>query len=380
MFNQMRQRGICLAAVAIALMLAPASTTLFGQTADLDDSAPTGPGLNSCGTLLTPEQAEVAAYLESIGTYDPPAGLPRFLMQVPVTIHIVRLDNGTGGLTSQQADDALAAANALWEPAGLQFFRPLSVRFINNTSLFNVDNEAELVALWSTDVIQDSVNVYFVNQLASFDGGSFCGIASFSYVPVQGIAVANGCTPSGGNTTTFAHELGHYFDLYHTHETAVGVECPDGSNCATAGDLVCDTPADPNLAGAGQLSGCSYSGSGTACGDPYNPDTRNVMSYAGACRSQFSYLQAVRAATTLFNVRTNLVIAGGNPTVTWVEFGAPAGGNGTHGNPYNSLAEGVAHVAPGGRVVIKRGSSGETITLTEPVTLDAFQGSAVIGS
>ena len=59
--------------------------------------------------------------------------------------------------------------------------------------------------------------------------------------------IKNDCTAAGGNDTTLSHELGHYFDLYHTHETSFGTECPSGSNCQSAGDMVCDTPADPNL-------------------------------------------------------------------------------------------------------------------------------------
>lgn len=370
----------------VVAMLTPilfTSLTTFAQVNEpiMTDSAEIV--AQDCGVKLTQEQARIAAYLESVGAYDPPAFAPRFVVQVPVTLHVLRRDNGTGGLTDTQAEDALDAANVLWESTGIQFFLEQPVRFINNTNLFNIDNEIELTFLWSTDVIQDSVNVYFVNQLAALDGGSICGIASFSYLPIQGVTVANSCTPSQGNSTTFAHELGHYFDLYHTHETAVGVECPDYSNCAVAGDLVCDTPADPNLGQSGQLDSfvtCNHVGNGMACGDSYNPDTGNAMSYAGPCRDHFSYEQGVRAAATLNNIRMNLVQSGGNPTVTWVDFASPGGGNGSYANPYNTLATGVSNVGPGGRVVLKPGSTSETILITNPVMLDTFQGIAVIGN
>ncbi|MBL0071623.1 MAG: hypothetical protein IPP34_07360 [Bacteroidetes bacterium] len=35
--------------------------------------------------------------------------------------------------------------------------------------------------------------------------------------------------------------MGHFFGLYHTFETQFGSELANGSNCATTGDLVCDT-------------------------------------------------------------------------------------------------------------------------------------------
>ncbi len=49
---------------------------------------------------------------------------------------------------------------------------------------------------------------------------------------------------SAEDGATIAHEMGHYFGLLHTHETANGTELVNGTNCGTAGDLLCDTPAD----------------------------------------------------------------------------------------------------------------------------------------
>lgn len=82
-----------------------------------------------------------------------------------------------------------------------------------------------------------------------------------------------------------AHEMGHVLSLAHTHEGG-GSELVDGSNCATAGDQVCDTPADPG----GGFTGCTYTGTAVdANGDPYNPLTNNMMSYmASSCRTSFT--------------------------------------------------------------------------------------------
>ena len=75
-------------------------------------------------------------------------------------------------------------------------------------------------------------------------------------------------------------EIGHYFGLLHTHSTFNGIEFANGSNCAVAGDLHCDTPADYNLS-LGGLTSCTYTGQFVDLnGDPYNPNPSNVMSYA----------------------------------------------------------------------------------------------------
>ena len=69
--------------------------------------------------------------------------------------------------------------------------------------------------------------------------------------------MANGCANNG---STLPHEVGHFYGLPHTHDQ--GNELVNGSNCATAGDNFCDTPADPNLSGVVNSS-CVYTGTAT---------------------------------------------------------------------------------------------------------------------
>ena len=67
--------------------------------------------------------------------------------------------------------------------------------------------------------------------------------------------------------------------MYHTFETtAFGPESADGSNCSTAGDLVCDTQADPNGLNDGQCHLSPQSVDGTT-GLYYEPPVCNIMSY-----------------------------------------------------------------------------------------------------
>ena len=79
--------------------------------------------------------------------------------------------------------------------------------------------------------------------------------------------------------------------LYHTHQTSrFGYELVSGSNCDTAGDLICDTPADPGLSSSNVDTTCKYKGtSRDPDGNTYNPDTRNVMSYSRAVRIFFEF-------------------------------------------------------------------------------------------
>jgi hypothetical protein len=97
-------------------------------------------------------------------------------------------------------------------------------------------------------------------------------------------------------SSTLIHEFGHLFGLFHTHKVWDGKkENVRRSNCYTAGDFLCDTPADPNLdnevdATLENSDECEYIGDKKDDkGMPYQPDVQNFMSYSYyGCRSRFT--------------------------------------------------------------------------------------------
>lgn len=91
-----------------------------------------------------------------------------------------------------------------------------------------------------------------------------------------------------------AHELGHVFGLSHTGDPG-STELVDGSNCTTAGDMLCDTPADPGYVTPAEidLTTCTYIGSLTdANGDVYDPPYRNIMSNSTCVQDSITPQQA----------------------------------------------------------------------------------------
>lgn len=117
--------------------------------------------------------------------------------------------------------------------------------------------------------------------------------------------------------STLAHEFGHLFGLLHTHETEFGRETAARTDCKSTGDLICDTPADPNLMFKVKTTpeGCYFTdpkNDRDVEGAPYQPDVYNIMSYSNAeCRHRFTQGQHyVMESTALYlsqGLRTQLL-------------------------------------------------------------------------
>lgn len=101
------------------------------------------------------------------------------------------------------------------------------------------------------------------------------------------------------------HEVGHYFGLYHTFETSNGIEFVNGTNCATTGDLICDTPADIDPAPI--AAGCIWNGTNRdPNNDYYTPMLGNIMSYHNGCPEAFTIGQYNRVIWSYLNFRNYL--------------------------------------------------------------------------
>ena len=219
---------------------------------------------------------------------------------VPVQLHILRTSAGTGGIDATEYENALVLANEFFIKGGIYLYQCSAVNYIDDDTYYDY-NKTQKSALHSAYGVANVLNIYSANSVTS-GSSSICGHAEFP----GGLDFAmldNDCALNG---STFAHEVGHYFNVYHTHQS--GNELVDGSNCGTAGDLLCDTPADPTLSSLVNDGGCAYTGSATdANSAAYSPSTINIMSYsAKGCRVQFTDEQYARMLASIDADRTNL--------------------------------------------------------------------------
>jgi hypothetical protein len=202
----------------------------------------------------------------------------------PLQHHIVRTSNGSGGLSASAISQIEQELNAAYISAGIHFHSCGEIEYINSDTYYNFSSSQE-TALSATYNNPNAINIYYFNSVMS-GSSSACG---YTYLPTTNrnfIAIANSCAING---STVIHEVGHFFGLLHTHDTRYGMEDPNESNCDSAGDLCCDTPADPGLSDTNVNVNCVYTGTSTYDGRPYNPDTHNYMSYSRkSCRDRFS--------------------------------------------------------------------------------------------
>ena len=271
-----------------------------------------------CGTVVSPEQikaelarrAELARNNVAPLALAPSADAPYYL---PLTIHMAHDDfDILGGLSPEDMEAAMQRLNQLFQPVGIQFFIYGEIdHSIKGDVYYFADTREKQDALLRVNAVPNTINVYFAFL------GKLDGRGTFTWDSVQGVLLSDFALSKFGKNRleVFAHEMGHFFNLFHTHEKAAGVECPNGSNCEDAGDLLCDTPADPDLGFPLKVDfNCVYNNSvappGGTCGDtPYTPSTTNLMSNSrGECKNQFTTKQISRMLAMLsHDNRKNLI-------------------------------------------------------------------------
>ncbi|WP_020535469.1 hypothetical protein [Lewinella cohaerens] len=265
--------------------------------------------------------------------------------KIPIALHLVARDNGVGRAKVATALEVLCELNDLYATTGISFYLPSNgINFVDHDGVF-MDNNFAINQLAMQNERRDSaLNVFVVNSVGA---SNVVGLydANRDWVLLQKSVFVSG-------NKTLAHEIGHLFALLHPHfgwdgqawDVAIhgnpspeiasnGVtltEKMDGSNCAEAGDLLCDTPPDYNF-GIDWTQSCDYAGGAT---DPdnvlVNPDERLIMSYfSNSCRQVFSEEQIAIMQLDLEHPSREYLHPGYTPTAdslaSLAELIAPAG-------------------------------------------------------
>lgn len=222
---------------------------------------------------------------------------------LPVKVHIVRETGGTGGLGLGDLAIAFANLNYVYYEADMEFFVCGDINYIDDSDFYNFDespgDDDDEATFVTPHEVTDAINVFFMNSITIYNSSTMTSFnaAGYAYFPFNNVQsnrifMINSVANNAPNST-FSHELGHYFSLYHTHEgTENGntnanaervVRTGANANCSSNGDELCDTDADPRYSsGDFDLNNCSYTGTATDnLGVTYTPTTaiNNIMSY-----------------------------------------------------------------------------------------------------
>ena len=325
---------------------------------------------------------------------------------VPVQIHIIRTSSGTGGISSADALAAFDRLNEYYIDASIHFYQCSAINYIDNSIYYDY-TKSQKTALDSAYAVSNVVNIYVANTVSN-SSGYICGHAEFP----GGLDFVMQSTSCMKNGSTLAHEMGHYFSLFHTHETAFGNEAVNGFDCVFQGDEICDTPADPQLTSSNfSNAGCNYYGTvGDENGAQYDPMVNNLMSYASKeCRTVFTLGQTVRILSALQLSRSYLSCTTpplkaffytnpdssctvnkqyefynaslGNPTAYSWDFGDGLGSSTAESPVYNYTSKGIYSVS----LTVDNGSTTDTYSrkvvvgaIVPPYNIDFENGSGAL--
>ena len=249
------------------------------------------------------------------------------VLYVPIKIHNVGLDNGSALFPVGSILDAMCTLNNDYEQSNIQFYIDGEIEILLNSEYNSHASVLDGAEMMFANNFDSTINVYFVTNPAGN-----CGYN----LPYAGIAMSKGC--SGIDDHTMAHEVGHNLKVQHPHlgwdgnvynpgeptpltttydytyfkdtlildtliiDTSI-VEFADRSNCAIAGDFMCDTGAD-YLSSRWQ---CTDSGQSTTSqtdpqGDQFRSDASLFMSYAvDECSYRFTEEQTALMRSDLLS-------------------------------------------------------------------------------
>lgn len=268
----------------VLLVCVFATSSLFAQTVPC--------GLHD-HDLLIDRLVENKKYLKEIGIQQKDG----VVSYIPVKYHIIAQNDGSNGASAKRVLEMHCVLNDFFSEGddGLQFYIKDGFNYINNNTVYNdhISNTGQIIMAQNRDA--QALNIFLPND-ANTNSNSV-GTTLGYYSPSDDWIVMRKAE-ANAISTTVVHEVGHYLSLPHpfngwdfepynasVHGVSVGTWSPagvpnervDGSNCNTAGDRICDTPANYLFF---PWQGCDYNGGAQdPNGQLLDPDEFNMMDY-----------------------------------------------------------------------------------------------------
>lgn len=140
------------------------------------------------------------------------------------------------------------------------------------------------------------INLYLVSESKIGD----CGWANLNDITIETGAVVMAVKGCFKDFNILPNLMGTILGLYNTSETKNGTELVNGSNCATTGDKICDTPADPGYQ-YDKMKCTLPNNIKDSNGEYFAPDISNFMSIYYGCQCKFTRDQYIVMANSYLN-------------------------------------------------------------------------------
>lgn len=254
-----------------------------------------------CGTSVS-DQLQILERLDrNKAAMHEQAVVFRDFQYVPIKFHLVGRTDSSGMVAKDRVLRMLCLLNEDFAPLNIQFYIKDGFSLIYNDDIFeDHGNNTDFLRLVKDE---NALNI-FLPEDADPPNQTGLGQILGYYSPSQDWLVIDK-SEVGKDDLTIPHEVGHFFGLAHPfvgwepepweesiHGNPVDrtispdgqtiVELANGNNCASAGDRVCDTPAD-YLFGFGWNS-CNFTPAvRDRFGDLLNPDELLWMNYFFGC-------------------------------------------------------------------------------------------------
>tara|TARA_Y100000385_G_C13096242_1_gene641509 strand:- start:1580 stop:2971 length:1392 start_codon:yes stop_codon:yes gene_type:complete len=271
-----------------------------------------------CATIPSEKQIAYTRSFELGNTRN--LRIAKGIVDIPIQIHIITDEEGNGAIDQELLSKYIVELNDIYLKANIRFILNGPIRTLKSSKYHQFDIELE-EEMASKNDLSNALNIYIPESIVG-------GYYGYTYHPEKAHKNRMVISQDGfHNQSTFPHEMGHFFGLYHTHgkgnsqsqnNEPIARNSDKNNNgivdCYETGDDLCDTPADPNL-GLEEyreycLENCEMQSKipNQTTGEYYEPLITNIMCYNKhpSCRREFTQEQLTRIAQTARNERKHL--------------------------------------------------------------------------
>ena len=226
-----------------------------------------------CGTRCSAQEYDIVKNLQI-------APFPQEAEFSYVRVQFFVISSSTNStITNTDINNALNALNTKFMPSGVQFTHCRPPQFIHDATnavipYANTQKENDLGNKY--DVL-NAINVYILDDILPSLSGTGAAYTYLNGGTYDRIFISESATHGHfQDGLILSHEMGHFFGLLHTngYSSSGTNELVNGTNCTTAGDLICDTPADPAngpMIISSQFNTCTYPNLSVLGSNPCSP-------------------------------------------------------------------------------------------------------------